>query len=79
MAAARLVLQECSEHFKDILEKDKIVELLWGIYVDDGHNVISMLKPSMRFDVEKKTFEMNEDFSKEDAINGVSFEASTVT
>ena len=78
MAVARLVLQEWSEHFKDILDKAKITELLRGIYVDDGRNVISKLRSNMRFNVEKKVFDIDKKWSKDDEKNGISVEERTV-
>ena len=55
MAVARLVLQDWSEQFGQILKSCKIVELLKGIYVDDGRNVLSKLSNSMRFDPNTRT------------------------
>ena len=78
MAVARLVLQEWSEVFKEILKKSDIKELLRGIYVDDGRNVVSKLKPNMRYNTEKKVFETDIKWAEDDKENDISREERTV-
>ena len=56
MAVAHLVLQEWSEKFSKIFNESGIRELLRGIYVDDGRNVVRKISNSMRFDADSMTF-----------------------
>ena len=58
MALARHVMQSWSESFSTILKENEIGEHfhLSGIYVDDGRNVIDILKSGMRYEKEKKKF-----------------------
>ena len=72
MCIARLVMQDWSEHFTDILKENKIRELLRGIYVDDGRNIIELLRLGTRYDVENKLFTYSEEKEKKDIENGVS-------
>ena len=66
MCAARLVLQQWREDFKVILEKAEIKEKLSRIYVDDNRCIVEKLRPGLRFNVEKKSFEFKKEWVEQD-------------
>ena len=49
MCISRLIMQAWSEKFSKILSNNKIMELLKGIYVDDGRSVVSKIENNARF------------------------------
>ena len=57
---ARLVLQEWSDKFQEILKENDITEKLRGIYVDDGRSVTKILKLGTRFDADEMKFDWSE-------------------
>ena len=54
MCIARLILQDWSENFQEILKDNEILELLRGIYVDDGRSVVSKIENNKRFNITSK-------------------------
>ena len=71
-------MQAWSEDFSKVLSDNEILELLKGIYVDDGRSVVSKIENKARFCPDKMKFEYDEKWAKEDEINGVTREERTV-
>ena len=71
MALARIVMQDWSEQFSRILSENAVGEHLRGIYVDDGRNVLDILKAGTRYCAENEKFERKEEWEKEDRENGI--------
>ena len=78
MCVSRLIMQAWSEKFSKILSNNKIMELLKGIYVDDGRSVVSKIENNARFSQESGKFETNEAWAIDDRLNGISKEERTV-
>ena len=72
MCASSLTMQEWRDHFKGILERSKIEELLAGIYVDDGRNLIEILKLGMRYDRTEGKFRFDQEWERMDIEEGLS-------
>ena len=68
MCVARLVLQEWSEEFSEILKNCKIAELLKAIYVDDSRGMFSLLRQGERFDPTTRTLTNSEEQRMEDFL-----------
>ena len=56
MAAARIVMNDFFEEYERILRREKLLITMLKVYVDDGHQVTSMLRKGMRFSKERKEF-----------------------
>ena len=56
MCGAQITMQEWREKFIDILIKSKIEELMAGLYVDDGRNLIEFIPIGVRFCEKEKLF-----------------------
>ena len=69
MAVARLVMQEWKDCYDSILKNSKIIELLNGLYVDDGRTFRRMLKLGERYCKERKRFVVAEEAEIEDIDN----------
>ena len=69
MAVARLVMQDWKEAYNNILVNSDIIELLSGLYVDDGRGVQRLLKIGERFVKSENAFKVLED-CKNDDIRG---------
>merc|ERR1711954_21778 len=66
MAASRLVMQDWSEGYLEILERSRMrLGMLTG-YVDDVRQVSSCLKYGMRYDSAEKKFTFNKEALEED-------------
>ena len=72
MCGAQLTMQEWREKFVEILVKSNIDELMAGLYVDDGRNLIEFLPIGVRFCTEIGLFKYNEKWEKEDKEKGLS-------
>ena len=72
MCIARLVMQDWSETFSQILKENKLKEMLRGIYVDDGRNVIELLRLGVRYNIDEKKFIYKEEWEKSDLDEGMS-------
>ena len=57
MAISRLIMQAWYEDFKKIIDASNIEELLSGIYVDDGREVLTKLQLGYRYNEEVRKFE----------------------
>ena len=72
MAAARLVMQNWSEQYRQILEKASLDIKLFTGYVDDNRQATSTLRQGMRFNENERAFIHSETSEKEDMENGFS-------
>ena len=54
MCAGNLTMEEWREKFIEILKASKIEELMAGLYVDDGRNLIEILPIGVRYCEEEK-------------------------
>ena len=54
-----------------ILEENKIRELLKGLYVDDGRNVVELMKLGVRYNVDEKKFIYKKEWEKFDLNEGM--------
>ena len=77
MAISRLVMQAWYEEFKEILDMSNIEELLSGIYVDDGREILTKLKLGYRFEEDIKRFEWSVESEEKDREENISREALT--
>ena len=77
MCGATLTMQEWRDEFKQILINSKIDELLAGLYVDDGRNLIEVLPLGVRFSETDKIFKYSEEWAKDDVIRGHSSKMRT--
>ena len=68
-AVARLVMQEWKDSYNQILKNSNIVELLSGLYVDDGRGVQRLLEMGERFIEEEKAFKIVDKERKNDLEN----------
>ena len=64
MAVAQLVMEDWKEKFDEILKKSNIIELLSGLYVDDGRTFQRKLLPGERFDEKEMKFTIQEERRK---------------
>ena len=71
MCAANLTMEEWREKFVQILVKSSIKELLAGLYVDDGRNMIEILPLGVRFDEKEMIFKYLEKWEIEDKMGGM--------
>ena len=69
MAVARLVMQQWKDEYNVILHDSDIIELLFGLYVDDGRTVHRKLYWGERFDPNLKKMVWDKDRSLVDIIN----------
>ena len=77
MAVARLVMQQWKDDFDEILKKSNIIEIMSGLYVDDGRNFIKMLDLGNRFVEDRNVIDFSEKAFKEDTTRGISKEELT--
>ena len=66
MAVARMVMQEWSEGYSEILRKAGVELTLFKGYVDEVRQISMPLQMGMRFDEMQKEFRWSEDAEKED-------------
>ena len=66
MVVARIVMQQWKEDYDEILENSDIVELLSGLYVDDGRAVQRLLKLGERFVASEKKFKVLPNCKRQD-------------
>ena len=71
MAVARLVMQQWKDEYNVILHDSDIIELLFGLYVDDGRTVHRKLYWGERFDPNLKKMVWDQDRSMVDMIDEV--------
>ena len=69
---ARLIMQDWSEIFSDILKNDEIDQLLRGIHIDNGRNLINILQEGVRYSTEIEI-----EWGIKDRENGVSCQKKT--
>ena len=70
-------MQEWWDKFSKILKDSNLNEFLKAIYVDDGRLMVEKLELGARFIVERKKFEFDEKWLKEDDLEGKSKEDVT--
>ena len=56
MCAARIVMQQWREEYRELLDKSNLKEKFSRIYVDDNRTLMEILKPGVRFVEEEKRF-----------------------
>ena len=66
MAASRLIMGDFFERYEDILLRAGLTITLLKVYVDDGCQVTSLLRPGMRYRKETNSFEWDQDAEEED-------------
>ena len=67
MCGAQITMQEWRDKFVEILERSEIEELLAGLYVDDGRNLIEILKLGVRFCEMQNAFIYNKEWEELDS------------
>jgi len=72
MCAANLSMEEWREKFLEIIKASKIEELLAGLYVDDGRNMLEILPIGVRFCEKLRIFLYREEWEEEDKLEGMS-------
>ena len=72
MCGAQITMQEWRDNFGEILKRSNIKELLAGLYVDDGRNLIEILKLGVRFCNISKSFKYKEEWELLDRESGLS-------
>ena len=72
MCVSHIVMQDWRDEYEVILEASKIESLMKGLYVDDGRDLIEMLRLGTRFDSKLKRFVHNRGWENLDIVNGVS-------
>ena len=77
MAVARLVMQSWKEQYDEILKNSEIVQLLAGLYVDDGRHLHRKLKKGEHFDPTVNKFVVTEEKVKLDLEAGLTREEIT--
>ena len=60
MCAARIVMQQWSEDYRELLERSNLKEKFSRIYVDDNRTLMEILRPGMRFVEKDKCFKFDE-------------------
>ena len=70
-------MQQWKDDFDIILERSNIIEIMCGLYVDDGRNFIKILDLGNRFVEEKNLIEFSDEAFQEDTTRGVSKEDLT--
>ena len=71
MAVARLVMQNWKDQFNKILDESDIIELLSGLYVDDGRSLHRKLYYGERFCKLRKKFIVDDDLCIVDMIDEI--------
>ena len=56
MCVSRIVMQDWRDEYERILEVSQVETLLKGLYVDDGRDLIKLLRLGTRFDKEAKAY-----------------------
>ena len=71
MCVSRIVMQDWRDDYEEILNKSQIETLLKGLYVDDGRDLIELLRLGTRFDRDLKMFIHKEEWEALDIVNEV--------
>ena len=77
MAVARIVMQHWKDYYDEILKKSDIVELLSGLYVDDGRTFHRKLYMGERFCEKEKRIIVDNERRIEDEKEGIKREEIT--
>ena len=77
MAVARLVMQSWKEQYDKVLKDSEIVQLLAGLYVDDGRHLHRKLRIGEHFDPSVNKFVVTEEKVKLDLEAGLTREEIT--
>ena len=79
MCVSRIVMQDWRDDYEQILEVSKLKTLLKGLYVDDGRDLLELLRLGTRFDKKSKMFIHKTEWEHLDIVNGVSRRELTKT
>ena len=66
MAVARIVMQDWSENYNEILDNSGLLTIMMSGYVDDNRQLTRLLAMGMRYNKDSNRFEMDEEAKKED-------------